>query len=168
MPKIIRNLESKLLEEARRQIEASGYGAVTIRSVAAACGVGVGTVYNYYSSKDALLASYMLEDWKQCITAITAVSNYSDSPRPVVRCIYDQLLSYTRQHRAIFQDQTALAAFAGSHGSYHRMLRGQLAKPLRKFCQSDFSSEFTAEALLTWTMEGTGFDTLYGMIEKLF
>ena len=48
MPKIIKNLESKLLEEARRQILEFGYGAVTVRSVAAACGVGVGTVYNYF------------------------------------------------------------------------------------------------------------------------
>ena len=73
MPKIIKNLERILLEEARNQIEASGYSAVTIRSVAAACGVGVGTVYNYYASKDELLAAYMLEDWNACITAINAV-----------------------------------------------------------------------------------------------
>lgn len=50
MPKIIKNLESKLIAEAQKQILAQGYGAVTIRSVANACGVGVGTVYNYFSS----------------------------------------------------------------------------------------------------------------------
>ena len=55
MPKIIENLESKLLEEAKRQIQESGYGAMTIRSVAKGCGVGVGTVYNYFPSKEALL-----------------------------------------------------------------------------------------------------------------
>ena len=40
MPKIIENLESKLIEEAKKQVEQSGYGALTIRSVAKACGVG--------------------------------------------------------------------------------------------------------------------------------
>ncbi len=50
MPKIIENLQSKLIEEAKKQIEEAGYGAMTIRSVAKACGVGVGTVYNYFSS----------------------------------------------------------------------------------------------------------------------
>ena len=44
MPKIIENLPERLAEEARRQIEASGFSAMTIRSVAKACGVGVGTV----------------------------------------------------------------------------------------------------------------------------
>ena len=75
MPKRIENLEHRLIEEAKKQIEKAGYGAMTIRSVAKACGVGVGTVYNDFSSKEALIATHLLEDWKQCVTAIgTALS----------------------------------------------------------------------------------------------
>ena len=57
MPKIIENLEKRLIAEAKRQIAESGYGATTIRSVAKGCNVGVGTVYNYFPSKDALIAT---------------------------------------------------------------------------------------------------------------
>ena len=168
MPKIIKNLERILLEEARNQIEASGYSAVTIRSVAAACGVGVGTVYNYYASKDELLAAYMLEDWKACITAINAVGNYSEEPRPVVLCIYDQLTAYALRNQSVFRDAAAASSFAASSGRYHALLRSQLAAPLRKFCESDFAADFLAESLLTWTMAGIPFDELYGMLKKLF
>lgn len=168
MPKIIENLESRLIEEAKKQIEESGYGAMTIRSVAKACGVGVGTVYNYFSSKEELVATHLLEDWKQCITAIRAVSTYSDFPRPVALCIYDQLISFAQRHLAIFRDEAAAASFAGSFGKYHGMLRAQLSQPLRKFCSSDFAADFLAEALLTWTMAGKTFDEIYGMMEKLF
>ena len=168
MPKIIKDLESRLIEEAKKQIEQAGYGAVTIRSVAKACGVGVGTVYNYFPSKDALLATYMLRDWQKCIAAINAVSTYSETPKAVVRCIYDQLLAYARLHQAIFDDEAAGAAFAGSSSRYHGILRGQLAAPLRKFCQNEFAAEFIAENLLTWTMAGTDFEILYGMLHKLF
>ena len=168
MPKIIENLQSKLIEEAKKQIEEAGYGAMTIRSVAKACGVGVGTVYNYFSSKEELVATHLLEDWNRCIAAIRAVSTDSDSPRPVALCIYDQLILFTRRHQAIFRDEAAAASFAGSFGKYHGMLRGQLAQPLRKFCESDFTAEFLAEALLTWTMTGKAFDELYGIMEKLF
>lgn len=168
MPKIIENLEFRLIEEAKRQIEESGYGAMTIRSVAKGCGVGVGTVYNYFPSKDDLLATYMLSDWNQCIAAINAVSTYSDSPKPVIRCIHDQLLQYAGRHQAIFRDEAAAASFAGSFSRYHGLLRSQLAQPLRKFCSSDFASEFVAEALLTWTMAEKSFDEIYGMIEKVF
>lgn len=168
MPKIIENLEARLLREAQKQIDESGYSAVTIRSIASACGVGVGTVYNYYPSKDQLLAAYMLEDWKERIVAIQAVSTYSDTPASVVRCICDQLIAYALRHQAVFRDDAASASFAGSFSRYHGMLRGQLALPLRKFCSDDFSAEFIAEALLTWTMAGRSFDEIFGIIEKLF
>ena len=168
MPKIIENLEARLMEEAKKQIEASGYGAMTIRSVAKACGVGVGTVYNYFSSKEELVAKHLLEDWKRCITAIQAVSTYSDTARPVALCIYDHLVSFARSHEAIFRDEAAATGFAGSFSRYHGMLRTQLAHPLEKFCKSGFAAEFIAEALLTWTMAGKPFDEIYGIIEKLF
>ena len=168
MPKIIIDLESRLIAEAKKQIEEAGYGAMTIRSVAKACGVGVGTVYNYFPSKEALLATYMLSDWNRCMTAINAVSTYSTEAKAVARCIYDQLLAYAQLHKAIFQDETAAASFAGSLSRYHALLRSQLAAPLRKFCKEDFAAEFTAEALLTWTMAGKPFDEIYGMMEKLF
>ena len=168
MPKIIENLEGRLIEEAKKQIEQSGYGAVTIRSVANACGVGVGTVYNYFSSKDALLATYLLMDWSDCVAAINMVSSQSQSPLPVVRCAFDQLLSFAQRHQAIFRDEAAAAAFAGSFSCYHSLLRTQLAAPIRKYCNSDFASEFIAESLLTWSMSGKSFDDIYGMIDKLF
>ena len=168
MPKIIKNLETRLVEEAKKQIEEMGYAAVTIRSVAKECGVGVGTVYNYFASKDELLASYMLSDWNSCVTAIDAVSRYSDIPEPVVRCIYDQLVAFSQRHSTVFRDEAAAAAFAGSFSRYHTMLRDQLAQPLRKFCQSDFAAEFVAESLLTWTMAGKELDEICGVIGKLF
>lgn len=168
MPKRIENLESRLLAEAEKQIQAAGYTAMTIRSVAKACGVGVGTVYNYFSSKDDLLATFMLKDWNQCVSSIREVSTCSDSPLPVARCIHDQLVQYAMRHSTLFQDKGAAANFAGSFSNYHGLLRSQLADPLRKFCSSDFAAEFIAEALLTWTMARRSFDEIYGMIDKLF
>jgi AcrR family transcriptional regulator len=168
MPKIIENLEIKLMEEAKKQLEQSGYGALTIRSVAQACGVGVGTVYNYFSSKDELLAAYLLGDWKDCISEIDRVSCRAKSPAPVVQCMFEQLLAYARRHQAVFGDETAAQGFAGSFSRYHGLLRAQLAAPLRKFCRDEFTAEFVAESVLTWSMAGKSFDDIYGMINKLF
>ena len=158
MPKIIENLEEKLMAEAKRQIEESGYSAVTIRSVAKSCGVGVGTVYNYFPSKEELLAAYLLRDWKECVAAIHESSCQSATPEPVLRSMFDHLLAFSTRHRAIFRDAAAASAFAGS----------QLAAPLRKFCNGDFPAEFIAESLLTWSLSGKSFDQIYAMIEGLF
>ena len=167
MPKIIKNLEKRLLEEARRQIETNGYSGMTMRSVADACGVGVGTVYNYFSSKDELLANYMLGDWNHCISDITAVSTYSDKAAPVLRCIYDQLLSYAEQHQGIFRDKAATNGFADTFARFHVLLRQQLAAPLCKFCEDEFVAEFIAESMLCWSLAGKDFDSIYAVVCRL-
>ena len=167
MPKIIKNLEASLIQEARRQVRELGYGALTIRSVAKACGVGVGTVYNYFSSKDDLLATYMLTDWELCIAEIQAVSDYVSTPEPILRCIYDRLCWFTQEHVDVIRDKDAAATFSGSFSRYHGLLRSQLVQPLLKFFPDAFTAEFVAEAVLTWTMAGKSFDELYGVVSKL-
>lgn len=168
MPKIIENLEIKLIEEAKKQVMELGYAAVTIRSVAKACGVGVGTVYNYFPSKDALLARFMLEDWTRCVSIMEAVSTYSDHPQPVLRCMHDQLTLFIQRNQKIVQDESAAASFTGSFSRYHGMLREQLARQLRKFTRDDFTADFAAEGLLTWTTAGKSFDEIWGVLVKLF
>ena len=168
MPKIIENLQQRLAEETRKQIRQSGYGAMTIRSVAKACGVSVGTVYNYFPSKDELLAACMLEDWHRCIGAIMQSASQSEGPEAVLRCLYEQLCGFIGSYEAVFRDVSAADAYARYFSQYHSTLRTQLAAPLRKFCESDFSADFLAEAMLTWTMERKDFDEMYSVIHKLF
>jgi AcrR family transcriptional regulator len=168
MPKIIENLKDRLLEEARQQLEQGGYEAVTIRSIAKGCGVGVGTVYNYFPSKEALIASHLLEDWNGCVAQIRATADNAQIPQPILQCIYEQLIGFARRHQAIFHSEAATSGFAGSFSQYHDVLRSQLAQPLRRFCESDFDAHFVAESLLTWSMAGTPFDELYQILKKLF
>ena len=167
MPKIIMNLENRLMEEANRQILENGYCNTTIRSIASACGVGVGTVYNYFKSKEALLSRYLVAEWTECITAINAVSTYSDTPMPVLRCIYDKLQVYTERHHTLFQDPDAAASFSNSFNRHRKIVREQLSVPLRKFCQDDFTAEFIAENMLIWTSSHKDFDDIYRLIAKL-
>ena len=168
MPKIIENLETRLMEEAKRQIESVGYSATTIRSVAQACGVGVGTVYNYFPSKDMLVASYMLTDWQSCMAVIHSTGQTATTPELVVRCIYDQIHIFADRNSAVIRDEAAFVGFAGVCKRYHTMLRSQLAIPLRRFCPDDFTAEFVTECLLSWALTDKSFDVIYNMIRKLF
>lgn len=168
MPKLIENLEEKLVAETKHQLESGGYGALTVRGVANACGVGVGTVYNYFPSKEALIATHLLADWKGCLDTIMAAAESAPDPAPALRCVYEQLVGFAQRHQAIFRAEAAVAGFAGSVRRYHALLRSQLAAPLRKFCDSDFAAQFIAESLLTWSMTGRSFDEIYEILKKLF
>ena len=167
MPKIIENLPQRLLEEARRQVEESGFSAMTMRTVARGCGVGVGTVYNYYPSKEALVASFMLDDWKICVASIEATAAASDALEPVLHTIHEKLRFFMAQYDPIFRDESASSGYTGSTSKYHAVLRAQLAAPIRKFCRDDFTAEFIAEAMLCWTVAGKDFDELKAVLLRI-
>lgn len=166
MPKIIENLRERLIAQAKTLLADSGYGALSIRSVAAGCGVGVGTVYNYFSSKDELTAAVMLEDWNQRMQTLTAAAD-SGGPEPVVWRIYQLLRDYAQRYSSVFLDGQS-AVLPGPFRRYHAMLRDQLAAPLARFSPDPFTAQFAAEALLAWTMEGKSFREIYDLLKKLF
>lgn len=167
MPKVIENLQLRLSEEARRQVAENGYAALTIRSVAKACGVGVGTVYNYYPSKESLAASYMLRDWNDCYAQLTAQCREAKDSKTVLQSAYAMLLRFRAEHAALFRDNSAKTSFTTFSSLYHGRLREELAKPLRSFCTDDFTAVFAAEALLTWSAENKDFEELYAVLSKI-
>ena len=168
MPKIIENLQQRLKDAAKQQVREVGYAAMTIRSVASACGVGVGTVYNYFSSKDDLLASSMQDDWNECIAAMAEAANRETTAEAVARAVYDELMDFAHRHGHIFRDEAAAESLAKSFRVYHGLLRAQLAAPMRRFFSDDFGAEFAAESLLTWAMARKDFETIWSQLGKLF
>ena len=167
MPKLIENVPAQLLTEARKQVVERGYAKTTIRSVASACGIAVGTVYNYFPSKEDLVAAFVAEDWKEALSAMGRRSH--DSPEGCLLGIYEELLAFTGKHRALFHDPDAAKAISGGLLARHLQLREQLAALVEPFAPSEdgFTARFIAEALLTWTIANTPFARIYELLEKL-
>lgn len=55
--------KEEILKTSRELIRQEGWSAVNIRSVAAACGVSVGSIYNYFDSKAALVSATVESVW---------------------------------------------------------------------------------------------------------
>lgn len=55
--------KEEILKISRELIRQKGWGAVNIRSVAAACGVSVGSIYNYFESKAELVGETVESIW---------------------------------------------------------------------------------------------------------
>lgn len=173
MPKIIENIREKLIEEAKRQVLEQGYSSMTIRSVATACGVGVGTVYNYFSSKDMLVASFMLEDWLHCQEIITQGCQEAKDAEDALYCMYSQVKQFEEQYTGLFSDDGAKAGFSASSKQRHEMLRTQLAKPLLSWtmkqdkAEPEFLAQFLAESMLNLTMADVEFAKIASVLLQL-
>lgn len=172
MPKIIENAREQLLAEAKRQIFENGYANTTIRSVASACNLGVGTVYNYFKSKDMLIASFMLDDWQECLDGMKREN--TDDTKCLLGCVYASLKEFTQNHISLFRDDDAAKVFATVFAERHKLLREQLAGILLPICDmtehkdKHFLAEFISESLLTWTMAGRSFEEIYSVLKSLF
>mgnify|MGYP002091474903 CR=1 FL=1 len=55
--------KANILKTSREIIQQNGWAGVSIRSVAAACGVSVGCIYNYFASKTELLSATVESIW---------------------------------------------------------------------------------------------------------
>ena len=173
MPKILEDLRARLIEEAGRQLRTHGYRATTIRSVAQACSVATGTVYNYFSSKEELVASFLAEEWLLLRSRMERRVSLLTDAEQILYVLYEGITAYLEQNRALFSEDAAKPVYAASVSQRHPMLRGQLASllfPLSERIDTPdpvFWAEFTAEALLTWTVAKKSFSDLFSLLKPL-
>lgn len=171
MPKIIENVRSLLIEEAKNQIAEKGYGKTTIRSIASACGLAVGTVYNYFPSKDMLIASFMAEEWQKCLCRMRNAEG--SSAYDIILSVYSGFIDYMGKHTDLFSDKEAAKVFATVFSERHKQLRSQIAEIIAPACESAsvtdkaFLAEFIAESLLSWSVAGKSFEEQYSVISQL-
>lgn len=174
MPKIIENARGLLIDEAKKQIDENGYSGVTIRSIAKGCNLGLGTFYNYFKSKDMLIATFLLEDWQGRVNKVTVDSEGTSDPMDIVKAIYDEITDFAQANKNIFESAEAKKSFNNTVGMYHKTLRKQIAEPIYKCCFDNgyenavFLSEFVAESILTWTVAKKGYNELSSILSKLF
>lgn len=174
MPKIIEDIKETIINEARRQVLTNGYSHMTIRSVASGCGIAIGTIYNYYKSKDVLVASFMLADWMKEYEIMKVGCEGAKEPSEVFLVIYQGIEHYCEIYKSLFEDTTAAKSSAGVFTSRHRMLREQLSDLLKDICKerakhnTPFLSDFLAESLITWVLEGKSFEEIDLILEQLF
>ena len=165
MPKIVENLREKIVEVTKKQILENGYSKVTMRGIAEACGIGLGTIYNYYESKDYIVATYMMDDWKVCLSH---VQSDIESGKSVLESVYTGLVNFIAEHESLFADKKAEISYASNAIKWHSLFRGQIAGIVLPLCDNDtFLSEFIAEALISWAIEKKDFTLLEPILNKL-
>ena len=128
MPKIILNLRENILKESKKILKTEGYEKLTVRRVAKLCGVAVGTVYNYFPSKEMLTAGVMLEDWNRSLEDMRRVALEARSPMKGLKAICDLVRNFVGEYTETWE-QYRLRGVNNAQSPYrHHILVAQIAE----------------------------------------
>lgn len=173
IPKIIENLRETLLAEAKRQLCEWGYDALTIRSIAHACRVGLGTVYNYFPSKDALIAETILGDWQQTVSQMRDTLSRGVDCKTALQTIYGGFRGFYEAYQPLFSNDYAYLAYRSAGNDYHSKLCKQLEALMCEYIPTlaekddPFLTQFIAESMISCGMKLVAFEKLYSVFVKI-
>lgn len=78
MPKIIKNLDKKILETALTLMADHDYDDIDMRMVAKKSDIAVGTLYNYFASKKLLFSSAVAQSWTDTLKTLHLIKTSED------------------------------------------------------------------------------------------
>ena len=163
MPKILENIKEKAISEARAEMLEEGYRTMTVRRVAGKLGIGVGTLYNYFPSKEYLAASVMLEDWQEEIRAVREEPK-PESAEEMLRRLFVLVQTFTGRYQKTWIQYEEQGKSESMRHQYHSVLVGQL----RAFIEAalpdtaePWLASFLAELVLRFASDGhSGYEAI--------
>ena len=93
--------KDEILKISRELIRQQGWSAVNIRSVASACGVSVGSIYNYFDSKSDLVSATVESVWCEIFHRPDDGAIFHDTLACIV-WIYDRMAYGCKQYPGFF------------------------------------------------------------------
>ena len=100
MPKIITDLETRLLSAARNIIQNQGYECLSMKGLAKETDIAVGTIYNYYPDKNALLIALVEDDWKALEQKTLLEAKNVSSFQEGVEMLHRHFIGFSKDHQA--------------------------------------------------------------------
>lgn len=102
MPKILESPKEKILYEAKLMLKEQGYRELSMRILAKNCGIGLGTVYNYFQNKHSIVLEIVRNDWKDVIFDLKDINSLDIDIKEKMSLIYSGLSNYFSDHIDIF------------------------------------------------------------------
>ena len=106
--------KEEILKTSRELIRREGWSAVNIRSVAAGCGVSVGSIYNYFDSKADLVGAVVESVWCEIFHRPEDAAVFRDTQACII-WLYGRMEYGSKQYPGFFALHPA--GFAGEDPS---------------------------------------------------
>ncbi|MFN0246720.1 MAG: TetR/AcrR family transcriptional regulator [Kofleriaceae bacterium] len=117
-----------LIVAAQRVLEQHGVDGLTTNRIAEVAGVSIGSLYQYFPNKEAIVAALTDRYWSAIITAVMpSLGDPTLEPRVVLSRVADALCDAYERLPLIHRHLRDLRAAAGKHGSYDRMVDNFIA-----------------------------------------
>lgn len=175
MPKIIEDLHDRILAQAEKELFEKGYSNMTMRSVAEGCGIAVGTVYNYYKSKDVLIAQIMLRDWTRIMNTVKFRCESSISIHEAFHEMYNGVIEFVETYESVWRQYGKDISVRHEMPMQFDWLIKQLSEILEEVlvrCHNEedaYMPVFLAEILLnTATKKDFKYDNISRLLHRIF
>ncbi len=127
MPKHLGKVKENILKSAEHLLLQKGLKTFTLRAVAAECHIAVGTIYNYFPSKDMILAEIMLADWMQTVSRTKVLCEVAKTVEEALKSAFGEVSVFTGKYSPIWAEYSAPVSFGKEDFDRHKMLVTQLA-----------------------------------------
>ena len=173
MPKLLAQVRENALLETRRILREEGYDALTMRAIARKCGIAVGTLYNYFPSKEYLTGCVVLADWQAAYRDMQGAVGRAATPQEGIRGIYEGMYEFVAAHQYLLAFHWSDAPGQFTYADRHKVLLRQICGLLQELLASVGSPmpqdlmTFLAESILNSSVKQYPYSDIERAIEKL-
>ena len=173
MPKIIDNLRNRILDSAERHLSEKGYHGLTIREIADECGIASGTVYNYFNSKEMLVATIIGNSWIETLDKTDTAICDKGTVREGLLCIFDGLESFCLLYMNLWKDYGKTGSENVLNPQRHSWLVDALSQRVANVLEeTGYESEYKicqliAEIMLSFATQGKQFRDYEAELERI-
>lgn len=174
LPKIIENIRETVLQAAKNTLLSDGYDQLSLRGVSRQCNIAVGTIYNYFPSKIALITAIMLEDWAGQTEKMQKACADAENAEAGIRSIFSSLHEFALLYQDVWNmsmHSKEVRAEMVNGRNRRQMLIEQMGGLLRSLLErfeipyDSFLLHFIATSILAYIAE-PDFD--YEQINRVF
>jgi len=169
MPKIINVDKNRILDVARELIAKNDLEHLNCRGIADKCGIGVGTLYHFFKSKNLIFAEIILEDWKLCIKDM----NIDTDVFTGVENIYNSLKEFSKKYysfwKHIQETSTEYVAYLNRHDELVNIVENCVEK-LYVYNNKNIDKDvvhFISETILTYSTKTIEYEKIKKIINKI-
>jgi AcrR family transcriptional regulator len=102
LSRIIENPKQLILDRAKEILYNEGFKRFSMRTLSKKCGIALGTIYNYYSTKEELIVEMMTAYWKEQFYIIEDIVNSNDTLYIKLNEIFNKISIFIKTFKDIW------------------------------------------------------------------